>query len=307
MKGVVDENNDLLKNKKSNIVVRMLFDKLKEKNIQDSCYPEQFDCTFSFVPRMCDSRSDIDNCNICPFKVNNITKAAPINELFCLIDKEDDDYYPYKDDDEEFYDFVRVRNKYCPFLLYSCGYKAKCKDLKNCPNKVFAPINYSLKLELIRMLECYNTSRIMKYENHSEVIIHYCIFEHKDNANDQIEFWVMLHKNLKMDMGLCTYRKRRKLERDESDDDLIRDSKDYVYEYGNVPISRYLLKSNHEDDFHRITEALQFTEDVNCKDLYIHKLPDVKGEEQLKEEIMPIISETFSKLLEMCRELNMYT
>lgn len=52
------------------------------------CYPEQFDITFDFVPRMCES----NNCNICPIRFlkktekNNFPKSCNQNsELFCSV------------------------------------------------------------------------------------------------------------------------------------------------------------------------------------------------------------------------------
>lgn len=64
-------------------------------------YPEQFDVTFDFVPRMCEK----NNCDICPFsalkKKNNILKICANN-----------------------------LNKYCTVALNCCGYKAMCKGEK---------------------------------------------------------------------------------------------------------------------------------------------------------------------------------
>ena len=52
------------------------------------CYPEQFDITFDFVPRMCES----NNCNICPIgflkktEKNNFPKSCNQNsKLFCSV------------------------------------------------------------------------------------------------------------------------------------------------------------------------------------------------------------------------------
>lgn len=62
-------------------------------------YPEQFDITFDFVPRMC----DLDNCDICPFGILN--GVSNDFDLVCRIDK----------------------SKYCPVLLTNCGYKRLCE------------------------------------------------------------------------------------------------------------------------------------------------------------------------------------
>ena len=74
-------------------------------------YPEQLDTTFDFVPRMCE-KTGRANCDICPL---NPKGNGKISGKFCL-----------KESDQE---------KFCPFLLYACGYKVSCKDVKTCPNK----------------------------------------------------------------------------------------------------------------------------------------------------------------------------
>ena len=63
-------------------------------------YPEQFDITFDFVPRMCSKKL----CDVCPFGQKGV-------ELVCI---------PSED-------------KYCPIAFLSCGYTAKCAGEKgNC-------------------------------------------------------------------------------------------------------------------------------------------------------------------------------
>jgi len=70
-------------------------------------YPEQFDITFDFVPKMC----DLNNCDICPIgflsgekdKGNNFGKTC-----------------------------VGNTTKYCPVALAGCGYKMMCIGQEEC-------------------------------------------------------------------------------------------------------------------------------------------------------------------------------
>ncbi len=62
-------------------------------------YPEQFDITFDFVPRMCDMGS---NCSICPYGLLR-GKAVEFGKV-CISD----------------------RSKYCPIMYISCNYKMMC-------------------------------------------------------------------------------------------------------------------------------------------------------------------------------------
>lgn len=66
-------------------------------------YPEQFDITFDFVPRMC----EVDNCSICPYGI--ITKNTNEFNKICINDM----------------------NKYCTVALICCNYKIICKG-NNC-------------------------------------------------------------------------------------------------------------------------------------------------------------------------------
>jgi hypothetical protein len=67
-------------------------------------YPEQFDITFDFVPRMCDQ----NNCDLCPIdRINN--KDNNFNRI-CLNDE----------------------NMYCPVMLVGCNYKNNCKGSDKC-------------------------------------------------------------------------------------------------------------------------------------------------------------------------------
>ncbi len=61
-------------------------------------YPEQFDITFDFVPRMCEK----NNCDICPLNFSN--KDNNIDKI-CVNDK----------------------NKYCTVAQICCNYKCMCK------------------------------------------------------------------------------------------------------------------------------------------------------------------------------------
>jgi hypothetical protein len=65
-------------------------------------YPEQFDITFDFVPRMCEK----NNCEICP--IGKLNGRGESFEKVC----------------------IKNPNKFCPVLLTSCGYKTMCTDDK---------------------------------------------------------------------------------------------------------------------------------------------------------------------------------
>lgn len=92
------ENTDYQNSKKSlNKILREYF----EKNIEElgDSYPEQFDITFDFVPRMCEN----NNCDICPIKF--IKKEGANNFLKTCI---------------------RNTNYYCTVALTNCNYKIEC-------------------------------------------------------------------------------------------------------------------------------------------------------------------------------------
>jgi len=83
-------------------IIRDIYKQLKGSEEINDFYPEQFDITFDFVPRMCSKRL----CDVCPFGQKGV-------ELVCI---------PSED-------------KYCPVALLSlsCGYTAKCAGEKgNC-------------------------------------------------------------------------------------------------------------------------------------------------------------------------------
>ena len=74
-------------------IIRDIYKQLKISGEINDFYPEQFDITFDFVPRMCSKKL----CNVCPFGQKGV-------KLVCI---------PSED-------------KYCPVALLSCGYTAKC-------------------------------------------------------------------------------------------------------------------------------------------------------------------------------------
>ena len=100
-----------------NYLIRKLYDELCDKIGKEKvgCYPEQFDCSFNFVPRMCDVSGQA-NCQFCPIEPKYLEKNSNhihIPDEFCHHNKD----------------------KFCPFLLFAVGYKVKCKDIEKCPNR----------------------------------------------------------------------------------------------------------------------------------------------------------------------------
>ena len=86
------------KNKKEfNKCLRKEYEDCRKRNKEANWYPEQFDFSFDFVPKMC----KMDNCDVCPFKYliekNNLEKICAKNN-----------------------------SKYCTVALICCGYKCKC-------------------------------------------------------------------------------------------------------------------------------------------------------------------------------------
>lgn len=79
-------------------IVKDLYNDLKTDNNISDFYPEQFDVTFDFVPRMCSNKM----CDICPFGSNGVK-----------------------------YTCIPTKNKYCSVSLSTCGYKNVC-DKNNC-------------------------------------------------------------------------------------------------------------------------------------------------------------------------------
>ncbi len=79
-----------------NKILREYFEEHKKE--LSTSYPEQFDITFDFVPRMCEQ----DNCDICPIgfikKKNNFQKTC-----------------------------IKESNFYCPVALHNCNYIIDCE------------------------------------------------------------------------------------------------------------------------------------------------------------------------------------
>jgi hypothetical protein len=73
----------------------------EHKNVLKGAYPEQFDISFDFVPRMCES----NNCSICPIAV--LKEKGDIAKV-C----------------------INNNNFYCPVALVSCNYKQNCSTSK---------------------------------------------------------------------------------------------------------------------------------------------------------------------------------
>lgn len=96
------KDTDYEKSKESlNKILRNYFNKNKQHIIG---YPEQFDITFDFAPRMCDK----NNCDICPiYKIKN--KKNNFNKI-CLSNE----------------------SMYCPVILVGCNYKNNCKGRDKC-------------------------------------------------------------------------------------------------------------------------------------------------------------------------------
>lgn len=93
------EDTEYENSKKSfNKILREFFN--KNKNDLINCYPEQFDITFDFVPRMCEN----NNCNICPIG---------------LLKKSNEKSNFYKT-------CVNNTHLYCSVALTNCNYKIDC-------------------------------------------------------------------------------------------------------------------------------------------------------------------------------------
>jgi len=87
-----------------NRALRTAYDNIGDKKVG---YPEQFDFTFDFVPRMCEK----SNCKICLFeylKEKNDFDKNTFN-MYCIEGNDD---------------------KMCPVLLQYCGYTVTCQDAK---------------------------------------------------------------------------------------------------------------------------------------------------------------------------------
>lgn len=93
------DQKDIKKNRTTPRFIRNIYEDFK-KDVKDVGYPEMFDVTFDFVPRMCSKNL----CDFCIFKENN-----KLSDL-CTKDEK----------------------KFCPVILISCGYANKCK-IEGCP------------------------------------------------------------------------------------------------------------------------------------------------------------------------------
>jgi hypothetical protein len=92
------ENTEYKDSKKSlNKILRDYFE--KNKDDLDNSYPEQFDITFDFVPRMCEN----NNCDICPIGLLKGNENSNFEKI-CVIDTK----------------------YYCPVALTNCNYKIDC-------------------------------------------------------------------------------------------------------------------------------------------------------------------------------------
>ncbi|AEI15424.1 hypothetical protein Flexsi_1786 [Flexistipes sinusarabici DSM 4947] len=92
------QNTEYEESKKSlNVILRDYFD--KNKSELDESYPEQFDVTFDFVPRMCSMKK----CNICPI---NVLKTGEYGDFFKTC--------------------VRNKDLFCTVALINCGYNYNC-------------------------------------------------------------------------------------------------------------------------------------------------------------------------------------
>lgn len=78
-------------------IIREIYNRIKNKADIKKFYPEQFDVTFDFVPRMCDE----ELCKVCLFSKNGV-------DLIC----------------------IPSENRYCPVAISSCGYLVKCNAKK---------------------------------------------------------------------------------------------------------------------------------------------------------------------------------
>lgn len=95
---LLDENISAEENKMPlNRLLRRLF----EREAITVGYPEQFDTTFDFVPRMCEK----NNCSICPFRA-----VREENDIWSVC--------------------IDNKDKFCTVALVCCGYICRCKGNK---------------------------------------------------------------------------------------------------------------------------------------------------------------------------------
>ena len=87
-------------------LLRKEYEKLSVQGTVEG-YPEEFDTTFDFVPRMC----ELGNCDICPFAAVK-EQGVDVQKIDALC--------------------VNDKSKYCPLVLHYCGYYYKCKGQNSC-------------------------------------------------------------------------------------------------------------------------------------------------------------------------------
>ena len=93
------DQKDIKKSRATPRFIRNVYEDFK-KDVKDVGYPEMFDVTFDFVPRMCSKSL----CDFCIFEEDN-----KLSDL-CTKDEK----------------------KFCPVVLISCGYANRCK-IEGCP------------------------------------------------------------------------------------------------------------------------------------------------------------------------------
>ncbi len=94
----------------------------EEKIENENFSPEQFDCTFNFVPKMCDSANN--HCSFCPFA------------KFAKQDGKE------KFDTEKFEKFcIGKKGKNCTIAMICCGYQTECKGETVCKLRKILGLN----------------------------------------------------------------------------------------------------------------------------------------------------------------------
>ena len=94
----------------------------EEKLKKEKFSPEQFDCTFNFVPKMCDSANN--HCSFCPF-----AKFNKENGKDKFIEDEFEKFCMGKD------------GKNCTIAMICCGYQTECKGKENCELRKILEVN----------------------------------------------------------------------------------------------------------------------------------------------------------------------
>lgn len=173
----------------------------------------------------------------------------------------------------------------------------------------FVKLHYELPLQtiqdtIVESLYDLCSHRVDEYTEEKPIILS-TFFEHGNDTNDRIEFMLIINDDLSMDMALCTYRRLTFLEKQEVHDEFSYSSC-YAECYGKVPMTKYLKHTRHEEDFHKLIEQLGWIDARDDGLLYVQKIPKITGSEQYHKMILPIIKNTFSQVVEICRQLKMY-